>query len=93
MGLLPSSGSFSYLLTCIHHFTQWCEAIPLSDITADTVAKALITVWISRFGIHSTITTDRGAQFKSHLWRNFIKQLGSHRLRTTAYHPMCNGII
>lgn len=38
------------------------EAIPLNNITAETVAKALYNKWISRFGTPSRLINDRTAE-------------------------------
>ena len=64
-----------------------------SDISAETVARALVSAWIARFRVPSTIITDRGSQFESHLWSRLIQLLEIHRQRTTAYHPATNGIV
>ena len=93
VGTLPPSEGYSYLLTCGDRFTRWPEAIPISAIMADIVAKAFISGWISRFGVPSTVTTDRGSQFESALWRELMQLLGSTRCRTTAYHPSANGLV
>ena len=93
MGPLSPSRGFTYLLTVVDRFTRWPEAVPLVDISADTVTRAFVSQWIARFGVPSTITTDRGRQFESALWSRLMTLLGSHRIRTTAYHPSANGLV
>ena len=93
VGPLPSSQGYTYLLTGIDRFTRWPEAFPITDITAETVARAFIGGWVARFGAPDTVTTDRGAQFESALWRQLMVLLGTTRIRTTAYHPIANGMV
>ncbi|ROT73330.1 putative choline/ethanolamine kinase [Penaeus vannamei] len=87
MGPLPMDDGLTYIVTMTDWFTRWPEATPIRDITAATVAKTFINTWVSRFGNPDTVTTDRGAQFESELWRHLMILLGSKRIRTTAYHP------
>ena len=93
VGPLPPSHGYTYLLTCVDRFTRWPEALPLSTITAEAVARTFVHGWVARFGIPSTIVTDRGRQFESHLWKALMSLLGSRRARTTAYHPQTNGMV
>lgn len=93
VGPLPTCYGFTYCLTVVDRFTRWPEAIPLPDITAETVVKALYFNWIARFGTPVRVTSDQGKQFESSLFRSFTSILGIQIQRSSAYNPKCNGMV
>ena len=91
IGSLPPSNGNVYCLICIDWYPNWMEMIPLNNISADIVAKAFCSNWISRFGIPCPLATDRGEQFNSELINNLLNMCGIKLQHSTAYHPQANG--
>ena len=93
VGPLPVSCGNNYLLTCIDRYTRWPVAVPLADITASSVGAAFSLHWVAHYGVPATVTTDRGPQFTSELWRQLATTIGFAISPTTAYHPQANGMV
>ena len=94
VGRLPVSRGYYYVLTINDRFTRWLEAIPMISITAESVLSALWHGWLSRFGVPSRLTTDRGSQLaRSAVFSKAVKSLGIIHHTTTAYHQSANGMI
>lgn len=90
---LPYVQGFQYCLTVVDRYTRWPLAVPLPDMCAPTVARALYTQWISIFGTPLVITSDQGKQFESNLFAHLSKLMGAKHVHTTPYHPQSNGMV
>ena len=93
VGPLASSQGYTHLLTVIDRFTRWPEAIPLTQTDAALIGGAFALHWVARFGVPKDITSDRGPQFKSNIWRALAESLGAKIHHTTAFHPQANGLV
>ena len=91
--MVPTSNSFSYLLTIVDRFTRWPTVIPLRNISTESVIDALAHGWIASFIVPAHITTNRGSQFTSAVWAHLLRVWGISHHPTTAYHPEANGLV
>jgi hypothetical protein len=61
MGPFPTSKSGNqHILVMIEYLTRWCEAEPLSDISASTIATALLKKVIFPHGCPIQLLSDQG---------------------------------
>ena len=75
----------------IDGLTGWAEAVPIADQSAPTVARAVQTEWISRYGIPEQLHSDRGVQYESAEFAELSAVFGIEKTRTTPYRPQANG--
>ena len=73
------------------NLTKYSDAIPLSDITAETVAANFAYDFICRFGCPVAIRTDQGSNFQSQMLKRFAKIFKIQQFRSTAFRPQTMG--
>ena len=88
----PSESGQRYILTLVDYATRYPDAIPLKNITTETLAEALVDMY-SRLGIPEEVLSDMGAQFISECMVKVSRLLSIKQLTTTPYHPQCNGLV
>ena len=93
VGPMKSSDGRRYVITFIDHATRWIEAVPVASVNERVIAETFYETWVSRYGIPARVTTDRGGQYRSTLFRELCRILGADHVQTTSYHPEGNGII
>ena len=92
-GPLPRTATGNkFILVICDYATQHPETIALPDITAETVAEHLITLF-TRVGIPAEILNDQGANFMSALLKALYKRLNIKSIRTSPYHPQSDGLV
>ena len=82
-----------YILVVEDYFTKWVEAFPLPDQEASTIASILVESVFSRWGVPLYLHSDQGKNFESILLKEVCEILGISKTRTTAYHPMSDGLV
>lgn len=80
-------------MTVIDRFTRWPQASLVADTCAPTIAKSLVSGWISRFSVLLFISANRGAQFQSKLFQELMVLIGTSRIHTMVYHPSASDLL
>jgi transposase InsO family protein len=84
---------YKYLLIFIDHLTKYAEAIPLTDMSAESCARAYFAHVIARHGTGSILATDQRRLFTSAFFKETCKILGGKQMHSSAYHPQGNAQI
>ena len=93
VGPLPKTKSGNeYLLTIMCSSTRFPEAIPLRNIKAKTIVKALVK-FFSLFGLPKAIQSDQGSNFMSHIFQQVLHELKIDQYKSSAYHPESQGAL
>ena len=92
-GPMANSRGFVYILVMVDAFTRWIEAVPLRNKEAKTVANAVMTTWICRYGWMQQLHSDCGTEFENQVMRDLCAWIGIEKSRTTPYHPQGNGMV
>ena len=74
-------------------FSRWTEACPLPDKTALSVTDAFFQHIVCRFGMPMVIHSDQGREFENKVKQELCLLCGSHKTRTTPYHPESDGFV
>ena len=90
-GSLSLGASPKSILTMIDGLSGWAEAVTIANKSAPTVARALYTEWISRYGVPEQLHSDRGVQFESAVVAELCAVFGIDKTRTTPYRFQANG--
>jgi hypothetical protein len=77
----------------VDYFTKWPEAYAFPNQEAWTVAEALVTNFLCRFGVPRKLHSDQGRKFESRLIQVVLQRLGVSKTRTTPLHSQSAGIV
>ena len=81
------------MLVMVDCFSRWTEACPLPDKTELAVADAFLQDMVCRFGMPSVIHSDQGREFVKKVMQELCLLCGTHKTRTTPYHPESDGLV
>ena len=93
VGPLPKTRAGNqFLLTIMCCASRYPEAVPLRNITARTVTKALVR-FFTTFGLPKEVQTDQGSDFMSKLFSHVMRNLAIRHQASSPYHPESPGAL
>jgi hypothetical protein len=86
-----SKSGKNYILTVVDYFSKWPEAVPLPDKSSETVASALLKIFL-RMGFPTVFSSDQGREFVNATMDALKNRTGAVHKISSAYHPQTNGL-
>ncbi|CAK1585330.1 unnamed protein product [Parnassius mnemosyne] len=75
------------------YFTKWPEVFAITNQEASTVADKLVNEIFCGFRVPLEIHSDQGRNFESQIFQETCRVVGTHKTRTTSYHPQSDGMV
>ena len=88
--LIRSSSGNKYCPVFTDYLTKLVEAIPLRNMTEETIVKVLVEEIITRHSAPSKILTDQAQNFRSELIEAICTYLKIKKIETALYKPKCD---
>ena len=90
---LPPSGGYTNIVTAMDVFSRYLFAYPTSNQDAKTIAKVLINIMTKHTYLPTTLISDKGTAFMSHVIKEVAGVLGITLKHATTKHAQTIGIL
>ena len=90
---LPPSGGYEYIVTAMDVISLYLFAYPTSNQDATTIAKVIINIMTKHAYLPTTLISDKGTAFTSHVIKEMAGVLGITLKHATTKHPQTIGLM
>ena len=90
---LPPSGGYENIVTAMNVFSRYLFAYPTSNQDATTIAKVIINVMIKHAFLPTTLISDEGTAFTSHVIKKVASVLDVTLKHATTKHAQTIGLL
>ena len=90
---LPPSGGYTNIVTAMDVFSRYLFAYPTSNQDATTIAKVLINIMTKHAYLPTTLISDKGTDFMSHVIKEVAGVLGITLKHATTKHAQTIGLL
>ena len=90
---LPPSGGYENIVTAMDVFSRYLFAYPTSNQGAKTIAEVLINIMTKHAYLPTTLISDKGTAFMSHVIKEVAGVLGITLKHATTKHAQTIGLL
>ena len=90
---LPPSGGYTNIVTAMDVFSRYLFAYPTSNQDGKTIAKVLINIMTKHVYLPTTLISDKGTAFMSHVIKEVAGVLGITLKHATTKHAQTIGLL
>ena len=90
---LPPSGGYQNIVTAMDVFSRYLFAYPTANPDAKTIAKVLINIITKHAYLPTTLISDKGTAFTSHVIKEVAGVLGVTLKHATTKHAQTTGLL
>ena len=89
----PPSKQNSYNHVIVDAFNHFVVTVPVKQNIAQNAVNSLLHHWITKFGPHVYLVTDRGSEYTNSQLANLCTTMGIRLSPRTPYAPWTNGLV